>query len=168
LRKQKNKSGFTLIELVVVIVIIAIIYGVTSRPSSLNVVKKSSLRSAEEQLKTDLNFCRDLAMQTSEFYKIIFTLGSVNYTIYNSVVSENVWVHYKDCLPLSSPTAIYATSLNENQIIFGSSGQAYDYAQATLPSAVTIPISNDEIITLRYAQEDMHNITITPETGYVY
>ncbi len=71
----KLSSGFTLLELIVVIVIIGVLAGV-SAPKIINSLNAGKLRSEANQILTTMRYAQGMAAMQRATYKIKFNLGN--------------------------------------------------------------------------------------------
>lgn len=84
-----NKNGFTLIELMIVICLIAIITGFAV-PSLLRAIPGIALKSAANDLASDMRYARSLAVKNQETVRVSFNPAAGLYQIFSSTVNKTV------------------------------------------------------------------------------
>lgn len=160
---RKDEKGFTLIELVIVIVLLGIIGVVVS----LNLGGLSSIRvnNAIKKMAGDLRYAQQLAMTTQIRHGVIFTANS--YTVFENDNTAD---------PARNPQGggdfnvsfttgefagvIISTSLPGSIVKFEAIGRPLDGNNAVLTTATNQ-------VTFSYSGSTK-NISIRPETGEVY
>ena len=153
--ESQNKSGFTLIELIIVIVIISILSIGTIKywPGSV------SLNAEAYQLANEINYTQSLAFSKGKRYRLNLTSISYSITDINgNVVPDPV----KNTNSTSFSSGITATwsNLPNALIAFDSNGNPYTNNTATTLLATTAVIT----LTQNGANK---NISISPQTGRV-
>ena len=167
-RRSPFKTGFTLIELVIVIVIMSILYALVNRPREGNIIPNATLTSSRRQIQGDLNLMRDRALQTQVLRKVVFTPGTRIYTFYSQNPTTNQWVIEGTSLYLANTVQILSTSLFDNQVIFGVDGSPFEDPQSDTPASTNQAIAVTRNIIVRFSNGSLVTVNITPETGYVY
>lgn len=78
---RKHESGFTIIELMIVIVVIAIIIAIAA-PSFQKMLERNRLKSAVEEVKSDLQLAKSEAIKRSTNVSFSLTTGTPwSYTV---------------------------------------------------------------------------------------
>jgi len=140
---QKN-SGFTILELIIVIITLAIVALVTSiRYPGTSV----NLDTQVAQLANDIRYTQNLSMAKNQHYRLIITPPS-------SYVVQDASGNTDTSITLATGMT-FSTSFT---IIFNSKGVPY--------STDSTPLASTATITLTY-NENTGSITITPVTGRV-
>lgn len=163
-----NKKGFTLIELVVVIIILGVLYFIAVRPNESDHVDTTTLSASKTIIKGDLKHCRSKAMQTGLAHKLVFTMGENHYDMYYEKPTQNVWLYYKESENLTNDAIIFATTLPNQQIVFRSNGKPYEDPQPDNPNqSYNNDVLVERSITIKTNAGTEKTITIEPETGYI-
>ncbi len=117
LKRKKNEGGFTLIELIMVIVILGIMSAVAI--PKLASVSQIDLYNAARQAKSDIRYTQDLAMSKYRQTTITFGSDSDTYTITSSGPTQTKQ------LPPSSKATFNAEGSGTTSLvyIFNSSGE---------------------------------------------
>jgi prepilin-type N-terminal cleavage/methylation domain-containing protein len=166
---QNKNNGYSLIELVVVIIILGILFMISTHPRNKEVAEIAAITAAEDFLASDLKICRTEALQTQLLQKVVFINNSTDYTFYEKSPTLNAWVLKRYSYILPQWVKIISTTLVDNQIVFDINGKPYEDPQADLPdSSLDIPLTVSRNINLRTNEGTVGNVSISPETGYVY
>lgn len=88
---MRNNSGFTLIELIVVIAIFGILVAVTV-PNFLGYRPKSRLKTAARDLYSNLQLARMEAIKSNTTWAIVFDFVSNSYTVRSDLTGANTVV----------------------------------------------------------------------------
>ena len=167
---KRTKTGFTLIELIVTVVVIGILFLIVARPKKENILEKGLLSSGVQILKSDLKYLRNQALQTHQLQKIIFVNDAANYTFYEQHPSQNIWVQKQDYFAkFPKGITIQSTTIAHNQIIFGANGIPYEDPQTDLPEQSqdqALAVTRNVILVTTKGTED--SVGIVPETGYAF
>lgn len=153
---MEKKSGFTLIELTIVIVILAII-------STIVIVKWPSsninLNADAQQLASEIRYTQSLAFSHGVRYRLNLTSTSYSITDIsgNAVVDP---VTGSNSTSLSSGNTATWTNLPNDLIAFDSNGNPYT------DSGATTLLTSTAVITLTRGSVS-RTISISPETGRV-
>ena len=156
LRWQQSASGFTLVELVMVLVILGIVaVFVAPRLSSTGI----TLPAAATRLAETIRYTQSLAMSQGQRYRINFTASSYQITDMSGTPVVQ---------PMTNSTAATSISplvlsgfnppLTNDYLAFDTRGVPYISA--------TVPLSANTTITLT-AGGDTSTVQISPETGRV-
>jgi MSHA pilin protein MshC len=169
-RKFKRQGGFTMIEVISVLVIIAIIGAVAvSRVSSIS---QSTLKANAERLKAHLRYAQLRALNSTErVWGIDFSGGSY-YQLFYSLASDTGAsnVHYVT-FPGGEGSNIDLSKSNTtitfggNPLSFDTWGKPYKNLRANFDSPVQQDA--DRIISLSDSKGNTETITITRNTGYI-
>jgi len=135
-----NQKGFTLVELIMVLVIIGIIAATISPSLTGSDQAQFNMRNAADLIKSDIRFTQRRAMGESTTHSISFTSGSGTYTRAGDT---------RDLGGLNSALTVSTTVA----ITFNSFGE---------PNGITSPVT----ITLSLGGSTQ-NLTVEPYTGYV-
>lgn len=75
----RNRAGFTLVELLVVVAIIAVVAGIvlTSAEPQLH----AQIRATAERLAADVAYCRGLAVMNNSSYRLTFDMDNNRYSL---------------------------------------------------------------------------------------
>ncbi len=120
---MKNNKGFTIIEMVIVIVIMAILAAVAV-PNIISWRAKSSLGGDTRTLKADFELARSRAIRDNTNMTISFNTGNNSYSITNGVdiiLSRNL-----------TNTSINGTTLAGDSTTFDSRGRSSNSGIVTL------------------------------------
>jgi MSHA pilin protein MshC len=155
-RLNKGKQGFTLIEIIAVLVILAIIAAVVaSRVFSTDIY---SLKSTADVIKTNIRFAQTRAMSTNQVWGISFNSTNTYFLFKNGSVANQVTLPGQDDVVVTLPSG--ATVTSGAIISFDLFGKPYTDAAATALQAA------DRAITVTYGGGS-DNITITKNTGFI-
>src|SRR4030065_108487 len=89
---MKNQHGFTLIELVIIIVLLAIIAAVAI-PRMGDVTSMKAAATAEK-LKSDIRYAQELAMTQNRSYRVYFNTApapAAGYAVVNNADGDGNW-----------------------------------------------------------------------------
>ncbi len=154
--KQKGRNGFTLVEMLIVIIIIAII-AVMPFISYENPVVE--LQATQEQMSRDMIFLQALSMNRGQRYR--FNLAANNYS-FSTEAGVPIIIPALNNSTNTLPTDITIsgwTNLPNNYVIFDGRGIPYTDPVTTLNS--------NAVITILLSTGETKTITITPQTGLV-
>jgi prepilin-type N-terminal cleavage/methylation domain-containing protein len=152
----KKKSGFTLIELIFVIAIIAII--------SVNVMPKwlassTNLVVQQRKLLNDIRYTQALSVTSGQRYRWVL-LSTSSYQITNEAGTPVILPSGETTVNLPSGTTISTSSLPNNLIAFDSQGTPY--TDASYPGTALMTTANVTIVSGTVSRY----ITIYPLTGF--
>lgn len=155
IRKQKKQNGFTLAELMLVIVLISII-AVIAVP---RFTTSPNLDAQTQQLLSDLRYTQMLAITHGQRFRVNFTLPS-SYDITNlaGTAVPNPSTNTNTITMSSGITLSGLTNLPNNLVAFDERGIPYSDSAATtaLAANATITLTRNGIT---------RTITITQQTG---
>jgi prepilin-type N-terminal cleavage/methylation domain-containing protein len=164
--KFNISTGFTLIELVIVIVLLGVLFAIVVKPFIGDAQDKSSLEAIVTQIKSDIKYCRNQAIQTGLTHKIIFE-SSASYKLYSKNGLANSWLLLRNNENLPTGTEIDSVEFANNQIIFSAQGKPYEDLQTDLPEqSLDNPLGSDKNIILITNNGNTDNIKVIAETGY--
>jgi prepilin-type N-terminal cleavage/methylation domain-containing protein len=134
--KLKNKSGFTLIELIVVIVLVSIVSKViiTKWPKAVN------LNAQAYQLANEINYTQSLAFSQGKRYRLNLTSTGYSITDINGNAVPDPVTHTNSTSFPSGVTASWS-NLPNALIAFDSNGNPYTNSAATTLLAATAVIT---------------------------
>jgi prepilin-type N-terminal cleavage/methylation domain-containing protein len=151
---MKNICGFTLLELIVVLVLLAILFsaGYSAWPTqSVNV------HSQAQQLVSDMNYLRMLASSTHSSVQL--NLAATQYSTTETDGSTAILLpahQTSNVVPLQSNiTATYSNAT----IVFDYLGRPYSAVGSPLTSAATITLTADD--------GSYYTVTMNQETSYI-
>lgn len=87
---MNNRNGFTLIELMVVVAIIAIVTAVAI-PAYMTWKPRNQIRSAVSQVQSDLNRAKMRAVETRRQCRVVFTTNGYQIFDGNRIMNSNQW-----------------------------------------------------------------------------
>ncbi len=152
---KENKQGFTLTELVMIIVIVGII-AIISTPKLLS-ISDTRVRKDAKLMLNYLSFAQELAMSRSEPYGVCLDTGNSRYTINKTdcTSSSNIIPSPENRV---SPLRI---QYNSNFTISpsGTTSIFFDYLGRPTPNGATLTFSSDNVSV---------SIKIEANTGYVH
>ena len=156
---KKHSSGFTLIEIIVVIVLIAIITFVAV-PQMGNTIRTKRLFDAVEKLNDDLNYCRDYAISQHTNTWVVFDIVNNSYQMSFGAIPP------PGSTPLYDPARNTTGSFTLNTDYIGVTLQSVSFAGLSIsfnwwgtPSEGGTVVLTNGINT--------HTTTVNAETGYV-
>jgi MSHA pilin protein MshC len=153
---MEKKSGFTLIELIIVIVIMIVLsaYAVARWPGN-----HINLNAQAQQLANQLRYTQSLAFSQSQRYRLNLTSTSYSITTTGgTAVTDPVTGSNSTNLP--SGITMTWTNLPNSLVAFDGKGSPYTNSTAT-----TLLASN---ATIRFSQgSTTRTVLITPQTGRV-
>jgi type IV fimbrial biogenesis protein FimT len=130
MRLSHNAKGFSLIEVIVVMVILAIISALAA-PSFSEWIEKYRVKSASRQLVTDLQLMKMKSISDKVQHRIRFINASNQYMLERYDASAPAWVQFDIVRDIASSTNPYfakgvsfTQGLNGNNITFSPSGSA--------------------------------------------
>ncbi len=152
-----NRTGFTLVELIVVIVILAII-SVVVVPNTSNLYKNANLKAGSDKIKDDLRYIYEYAISRHDTTWMVVDMANNSYGIYVGSSPTNRQL-LED--PSSNSTGIYDFDTELSGVIitsvdFGGSNEFFYDWWGTPSSGGTIVLNNTKII------------KVTDQTGYVH
>ncbi|MEE9542690.1 MAG: GspH/FimT family pseudopilin [Thermodesulfobacteriota bacterium] len=77
MKSKNNNRGFTIVELIVTMAIIAVILGITV-PTILSGTSKTALKRTARDVTVELKAARQLAISRNMQFRVFFTLGTTN------------------------------------------------------------------------------------------
>ena len=156
--KIKSQSGFTLIEIIIVIVLIAIMTFVAV-PQMSNTLRAKRLYDAVEKLNDDINYCRDYAISQHTNTGIVYDIGLNRYRLFYGT-------SWATAIPLIDPARNSNTWLTISTDYIGVSLQSVSFTNTRVsfdwwgtPSEGGTVVLTNGINT--------HTTTVNAETGYV-
>jgi len=156
LKQIKDQNGFTMIEIISVLVIIGIISAVAlARMSS---TRDYNVISQVEVVKTHLRLAQSRAMNSSRVWGINIS-GSSTYSMFdNGNVANVIRLPNQNADNVTLPDGMTITT---GIVSFNPWGKPYTDAAGTAAQNAT------RIITLTNKSGDARNITITANTGFI-
>ena len=136
-------TGYTLLEVLFVVVVIAILAGIAVPRLGVTSSKKMKAKTAAQRIVSDLRLTRRLAISNNEDYKLIVYPSSNEYKIFNSTN-----VQHREIRSIDSDV----TTSGDTTFIFESLGNA------SASSGTSLSLS---------AAGSQYNITVTIATGMV-
>jgi MSHA pilin protein MshC len=159
---MRNQSGFTLIELVMIIVILAIIAAVAI-PRMGDVTSMKAAATAEK-IKSDIRYAQELAMTRNRSYRVYFNSAPApgsGYAVVNDANNNGTWGEAGEFAQDPTGSGNLSVTLN-----------AGDYAGVTASSSVN-PIEFNSLgrptggATTITVSPGGYTITVAAETGAV-
>lgn len=153
----RQRSGFTLVELIVVIVILAIV-SVVVVPNTTDLYKSVNLKTGGDKLKDDLRYIYEYAISRHDTTWLVVNVADNNYGIYVGSTPATRQL-LED--PATNSTGLYDfdTELSGVAITgvnFGGSNEFYYDWWGTPSAGGTITLNNSKVI------------KVTNQTGYVH
>lgn len=159
LYKQGPVAGFTLIELIAVLIIVSILAAIIIPRLTMQSLNLSAIAA---QLATAIRYTQSLSMSQGQRYRINFASGSYQITDINGVAIVYPVTGSAAAIQVSPATLSgYNPPLTNNYVAFDSQGVPY----VDNISPATALVAN-AVITLTEGGATS-NLTITPETGRV-
>jgi prepilin-type N-terminal cleavage/methylation domain-containing protein len=166
--KRLFSSGYSLIELTVVLLLIGLISGAIVRPAVTGIIESSALNTALRQVDLDLKIARNLALQSNLMAKVVFTNNTASYVIYEQHPTQNAWIENKTISLSSEGVVIKSATLANDQVVFDVSGTPYEDPISDLPaSSMDAALSVTRDITIEYVSGGQRKVYIVPDTGYI-
>jgi MSHA pilin protein MshC len=154
-----NQSGFTLIELIMVMVMIGILAAVVAPRLASQSINLSAIAA---QIATDIRYTQSLSMSQGQRYRVNFTAGSYQITDINGVAIVYPRTGSNAAISVSPATLSgYNPPLANNYVAFDSKG--VPYVDNISPGTA---LAANAVITLT-AGGSTSTLTIAPETGRV-
>jgi prepilin-type N-terminal cleavage/methylation domain-containing protein len=157
-KSNKNSQGFTLLELLLVIMVIGILAAVTVTPKWTGTALQAEYET--RHILSDIRFAQAMSMATGERYRWVRT-SSNTYQITDEAGVAVLLPNGNTTMTLSGAVTLGAfTNLPNNLIAFDSRGTPYTDTTSpgtALAATATIPVTNSS---------QTRNILITPTTGY--
>lgn len=157
-KKIASSQGFTVLELVLVIVIIGVILAVTVTPNWTG----TSLRIEFEarRVLNDIRYAQAMSMASGQRYRWVRT-SATSYQITDEAGSPIMLANGGTTLTLSGDVSLGSfTNLPNNLVAFDSRGTPYtdsSYPGTALGANAVIPVTNGS---------ETHNVLVAPTTGY--
>lgn len=136
---MRNRLGFTLIELMIVIVILGILSGMTGFMWN-RYVANADLRAAARDVAADIAKFREMAKTENRVYNMNFNTGANNYTITAAATTNFPATFSQTKSPTSFANHIRITAANfsgANDIFFRVRGTSDPMGTVTLQNRVT-------------------------------
>ena len=156
---EKNFAGFTMLELVVVIIIISIIASIAiPRSPGTNI----NLNAQANQLAGDIRYTQTLAMSRGSRYRINF-LSSTSYSFSDTngnVVNNSITGQPTTTLQPGIIMTLPPTNLPNNVLTFDPQGIPYTDSTGTVALSATASIKLT-------AGSNTLTVSLTPQTGRV-
>lgn len=165
--KRSRATGFTLIELIIMVVIIAILFALVLAPKINRPTARVALRASTQQLAHEIRAARQNAISREHHFRIKMNLSSNTYDVSEAEPTALTWSDVQTGIPLQSPATFQGCSLADSILIYDIFGKPYEGDQPP-----TDPLSNPASgsITLHVGSDEgtfASTITIHPETGFV-
>lgn len=154
LHKAPFTQGFTLVELIVVMVIVAVLAGTGLYVWQGNAFTPS-IQVAE--LATDLRYAQALAMNRRRLYQVKLTASSYQLTDEHDVA--NSFAATGSTVNLHNGLSMTYTNLPNDTVFFNGFGEPMSDSSTTL--------SNAAVITISATNGTTATITINPQTGLI-
>lgn len=159
---MKNQHGFTLIELVIIIVLLAILAAVAI--PRMGDVASTKAAATAEKIKSDIRYAQELAMTQNRSYRVYFNASPApasGYAVVNDANNNGTWGEAGEFAPDPTGKGNLSVTLNSG-----------DYAGVTASSSVN-PIEFNSLgrptggATTITVSPGSYTITIFAETGAV-
>lgn len=153
---MEKKSGFTLIELIIVIVIMAVVSAyVVARWPGTNI----NLNAQAQQLASAVRYTQSLALSQGQRYRLNLTSSSYSITTTGGTAVADL-VTGSNSTSISSGITVAWTNLPNALLAFDGNGSPYTDSTATtlLATNATITLTQNSVT---------RTLTITPQTGRV-
>ncbi len=158
LKINRNSRGFTIVEIVVVLVLISIIAAATFRRSIST--DQMNFRSQYDKIQNQLRYPQSMAMKRGTEWG--FTCDTNDYWIFSGTNKDNVLK--QELLPgqqvIKISLADLGVTMESFTVIFNSYGIPYS------PDWTT-PLSADLVVDLTDSGSESRSFTIVPETGLI-
>ncbi|MFH0731526.1 MAG: GspH/FimT family pseudopilin [Candidatus Omnitrophota bacterium] len=139
--KRKIRAGYTFIELVFVILVVAILAAVALFRPGFDFTVKAKVRTAAQRLVSDLRLTRTLAVTNNENYKLVIDQNNNEYSIFDSGNTQSGATRTVDS---------NITLTGDTEFIFQALGNASSGSSASLE-----------------AESNQYNIDVVSVTGMV-
>lgn len=167
MKTYSNRSGFTLIEVIAILVIIGIITALAVTRYSSN---QYNLIAAEDTLTSHLRLVQARAMSTNvdpiapSVWGMNFTSSTTYYMFYCATASSCTPANNKVAFPGAGGLNITLTGVQ----VTGTSFLAFDrFGTPYTAFALTTPLASQLTLTLTDNKGNTRTINITPQTGMI-